>query len=279
MTQPRAIQSVAELVHDVCELPEPDPGTDWWYRGHTSNLPQTVAPVATRDQVGSGASGAYRPETPHGPLHSAEQALAREQLINREFRSRGMQLLPPDTDLVDLYFLARHHGLPSRLLDWTENPLFALFLAVAGESGRDGEILAATPADFARLNGAAAPEARRHEPSHEASARAVRNTVEVLFGERNPGKLFDGLPFSTPAILPIVPDQRQSRLARQGARFTLHMPGCPELSKLHLRRWRIPAAAKAPLRRELRKLALRWDSFFPDLDHLARELSERAAIA
>jgi len=44
--------------------------------------------------------------------------------------------------------LAQHHGLPTRLLDWTNNPLVAVFFSVISNKDTDGRIYAVNPKKF-----------------------------------------------------------------------------------------------------------------------------------
>lgn len=45
----------------------------------------------------------------------------------------------PSSDM-DLLFLAQHYGLPTRLLDFTYNPMIALYFACENEPEKDGQI-------------------------------------------------------------------------------------------------------------------------------------------
>ncbi|MCC7189307.1 MAG: FRG domain-containing protein [Anaerolineales bacterium] len=156
--------------------------------------------------------------------------------------------------------LAQHHGLPTRLLDWSINPLIALYFAVAERySEVDLKRDQLTNPDY---NGGAA-----FYIAH------TRYGLTEISDETNP---FDAETcfFSAPVVT--------TRIKTQSGVFSLQKNPWKPLEqqiymKEHIRKYQIPFASRLSLAKEIRLLGINHAFVFPDLDGIARYIQEKLA--
>ena len=268
-TPPETIETVGQLESIITSWESKffDSGKGFppiWYRGHSVYSWQLEPGVLRPDFQQMVRDGEYQ-HTDNPVL----QTLIRERTINKQFLRMGASLFPRDTTLTEKYFLAQHHGLPTRLLDWTTNPLAALYFAVSSHHDVDGAVFVANPRHLI-------PTARNDQDSPfppdavEAYHPLLQSLVDYVCGRE---KLdFAGQPFA----LPILPDLSAGRMLNQGSCFTFHMPDAVPIENLighsRLEKYCIPKQAKPTIRNILRRMHVTESTLFADLDHLTKDI-------
>jgi hypothetical protein len=111
------VNSLGELIDAATPL-EPDPVSG---RMRASSVYRGVAQNGGRLLTSLDRLGGTEP--PHTKVHLEEHLL-------RNFIRYGKQFLPEHREnLWEIMVIAEHHGLPTRLLDWTHSPLVAAHFA------------------------------------------------------------------------------------------------------------------------------------------------------
>ncbi|GGA56202.1 hypothetical protein GCM10011507_04380 [Edaphobacter acidisoli] len=197
-----------------------------------------------------------------------------EDEIREEFAIRAPALSRfesmPTVDW-DLYFLMQHYGAPTRLLDWTESPVIALYFAVRDNPGYyDSSVWVLNPYE---LNRRVIKRGEVISPSAVGANPKDCKPVARWLPPRWAGRMIPQSPVA------IFPTHIARRISSQKSCFTVHgreadgfdrfMKGArPCLKKII-----IPGHAVKGIRLNLKDYGIDDTTIFPDLEGLGRALA------
>jgi hypothetical protein len=212
---------------ELAQLVERSANASWVFRGE-SRLTRPLMPKAGR--VGT-YSGAARKK----PYSAAAERAALDA-----FKKQARPYLG-HTPAFDLEWLAiaQHHGMSTRLLDWTESLLVAAYFAVVDVGVKGDAVIYAVK-----------------------GLRAVAKAEE-----ENPLRARGVGVYRPPHISPRIPAQRSV--------FTLHPNPTLAFAPPGLQQWRVARAACGRIKAVLDACAINEASLFPDIDGLSRYLGWR----
>lgn len=238
----REVKSISDFLD---ALRKDQNGRATWYRGH-ADATWTLLPGILR-----------------GP-----SVLSEGSSIARFKQSAAMltERLPSST--FDWTFLMQHYGVPTRLLDWSESPLVAMFFAVDGYANRVSEasVWCLKPTLLNKNAGIVDPNEDQYIPSFDDdevkpySAEAIRVSRTGL------------LPVAT------IATRNNARIQAQMGTFTIHHAQKIPIEEVgdssHVIKYIIPQAHREQIHKELKLLGLTQFSLFPELASIGAILKE-----
>lgn len=159
-------------------------------------------------------------------------------------------------DKLEWMIQAQHHGVPTRLLDWSSNPLKALYFAVENSNHdySNGSVYLLSPSSWS-----ATPDGVNVE-----STTTMKAFYPVNVNER------------------VVAQEGCFTLFPQSKSFTNFKPMnhgfSPEPDIVNISKISVAKAAKPDIRKQLDKLGINDLSMFPDLDGISKSIRRRFGL-
>ncbi len=175
-----------------------------------------------------------RVKTPEGDAFSC---VMEDQLLQL-FKQKAYSLVSEYKDnKLALLSVAHHHGLPTRLMNWTKNPLVAIYFACSNDL--------------------------KSKPAEEDS---ILYTFEY---DGNIDQALDFDPFNIESVKLYNPQYWNPRIAAQDGIFTVHPDPLTEFSVQGLEKVAIACHLNRDIKHALNTLGVNHAMLFPDLDGIS----------
>ncbi|URQ99426.1 FRG domain-containing protein [Pseudoalteromonas sp. SCSIO 43095] len=177
-------------------------------------------------------------------LESLDEELDREKALLKQFKMKSslrVQCLPSND--WEWLSLAQHYGLPTRLLDWSVNPLVALYFATA------------------------------HSPEELYGSSVLSNcAVYGLISHIHIDSSYHTNPFALTETLEFYGPSISERVVNQTGLFTVHHKPRNAFDTSELHKFVIPGELKSQIQIKLSLLGINESTIYPGLDGIAKSL-------
>lgn len=196
--------------------------------------------------------------------------LEQEHALINSFKQNAVQFIAerPQSEW-EWIFLARHHSIPTRLIDWTENPLIGLYFAthslddVVKNDDKDGSLWVLFPTKLNKEANILLSD-NRDLPIFEDNNEHLSNYLPTKLASEHTTRL-------TPAAG--IAARHSKRMQAQLSVFTVTHRDQTPLESVgagkHVGRYVIPAQSKRKIRKQLDVLKIDLLRVFPELDNAA----------
>jgi hypothetical protein len=238
-----------------------------------ASVPELIAALE-RDHAGySGAiwfRGQARKSWKLAPGYLRLENAPSESTLLKRFKQNAAMLLDRDPkDSFDWLFLMQHYGLPTRLLDWSESPLVALYFAVEENekhASEDAALWCLRPSDLNKKANIQDDHEEFFIPSFD-DQELQNYSLESLASGPKRTRL---LPIAT------IATRNNSRIQAQLGVFTIHHLDEVAIEEIgdasHVVKYTIPASKRSSILDQLRLLGFSKFSMFPELASIGENI-------